>query len=151
VTDALPLTPAEQHDLLGWMLKGASPLAACQQLEVDVVRFWITLQSDAGFAAAVKQVYDALGQNVVAGLYRAAMEGNVVAQQFWLKTRPVPAWTPQADDPNQADSTKDFTHDELFALIDETEADLALARAQRAATPADGTASGGLPPRHPAG
>jgi hypothetical protein len=34
----------------------------------------------------------ALGYNVIAALYKAAIKGQVAAQVFWLKNNPPPGW-----------------------------------------------------------
>jgi hypothetical protein len=93
VTEAAPFTPEEQSAFLGWMYRGGSPLAVCQQLESDIGRFWKTLETDAGFAAAIDQMYESLTLNVVAVLYRAAMQGNLTAVRLWLEHRPSVAWS----------------------------------------------------------
>ncbi len=104
------LTPEEQEQVWSWLVKGASPQVACQQLGLSLPAFWRTLEGDVAFATALQQLFDTLSHNVLAALYRAAMEGNVTAQQFWLRHRPARAWQAPAvseltDDPaNFADA-----------------------------------------------
>ncbi|VAX41666.1 hypothetical protein MNBD_PLANCTO02-3034 [hydrothermal vent metagenome] len=67
----------------------------------------------------MEQVTDVLSQNVAAALYREAMEGNVSAQVFWLKTLPPPGWQRSTEDPipRTFDETlEQLTDEELFEL-----------------------------------
>lgn len=100
---AAALTPDEQQRVWCWLLKGASPQVACQQLGIDIARFWKTLDQDAPFALALQQLFDTLSHNVLAALYQAAMKGNVAAQQFWLRHRPVSRWVTELEEPAIAD------------------------------------------------
>jgi hypothetical protein len=86
------LTPQQQELLLGLLLRGASPAGACQQLGLSVFSLDRSLEESKDFARGVGTVYDTLSRNVLAALYRAAMEGNVSAQTFWLKCSPPAGW-----------------------------------------------------------
>lgn len=91
------LDPEQQHALWSYLLKGASPIAVCRELGVSPDHFWSTLQHDPQFAAALQRLFDSLSHNVLTALYQAAMKGNVTAQQFWLRQRPLAAWSAAPD------------------------------------------------------
>lgn len=107
------LTPEEQEQVWSWLVKGASPQVACQQLGLSLPAFWRTLEGDVAFATALQQLFDTLSHNVLAALYRAAMEGNVTAQQFWLRHRPARAWQAPAVS-ELTDDPADFADAELL-------------------------------------
>ncbi|MFG0295991.1 MAG: hypothetical protein ACF8PG_08810 [Maioricimonas sp. JB045] len=94
------------------MLRGASPAAACLQLGLPVGNVLRTMEQQPEFRERQRQVRELLSQNVAAALYRAAMEGSVSAQSFYLKNQPPPEW-PQLD---EADSDIDdrMSNDELL-------------------------------------
>jgi hypothetical protein len=110
-----PLSAAEQGELIDLLLRGASPLIACRAMDVAVERYWLTLRKQPRFRTAVGTVYDTLGRNVVAALYKAAMEGNVAAQRFWLLQRRADEWSPPPDDLEDA-SFRIPTHAEVDDL-----------------------------------
>jgi len=110
--------PTEQEALLELLSRGASPAAACRQLGRSIADFFHATQNDPEFRRRVQRVHHALGQNVAAALYKAAMEGSVTAQTFWLRHSPPPGWT---------GDTSDMTADELEKLSDDELIDLARA------------------------
>lgn len=99
-----------QAQTLAWLLRGASPSAACAQAGVasEVFTAWLT---DPGFRRRLEESQHLLSRNVAAALYRSAMEGNVTAQSFYLKQLPPPEW-PSAASTNAA-------HDPFAHLTDE--------------------------------
>ena len=107
------LSPDEQEQVWSWLVKGASPQVACQQLRLSLPAFWRTLKGDVQFATALQQLFDTLSHNVLAALYRAAMEGNVTAQQFWLRHRPAREWLAPAT-PETADDLESLADAELL-------------------------------------
>ncbi len=89
---------------------------------VSLETFLQTIEDDSEFRRKVRDIAGVLSGNVMAVLYRGAMEGNVSAQQAWLKLFPPPSFA----DP--AVETEPMTFDEL--LGDLTDAELIeLARA----------------------
>ncbi|MBI1347269.1 hypothetical protein GC163_13400 [bacterium] len=130
------LTTDEQQTLVEWLLRGASPAAACAQFGWPVERFWKTLAQDEGFTATLQQVFDTLSQNVLAALYQAAMKGQVSAQQFWLRHRPVTGWTQSLAADLPADSYEQLNDDELVDACVAAGLDLPTAIAARLATAA---------------
>lgn len=87
------LSAAEQREFLQFLEQGGSPALACRQLGVAYRAFTLTLKQDPDFRRQIDEVNASLGQNVVAALYRSAMEGSVTAQTFWLKHRPPAEWS----------------------------------------------------------
>jgi len=134
-----PLSPQEQRELLDWMLKGASPAAICAELGWSVERFWKTLDTDADFAEALQQLFDTLSWNVLTVLYQAAMKGQLSAQQFWLRQRPVSGWgqTPETDP--GPDPYEQLNDDQLVDACRQAELDLAAEIAAHLATTPRGT------------
>jgi len=114
------LTAQQQQLVLQLLLRGASPAGACQQLGVSAFTFARTFRDDQHFRKRVEEVQQMLGQNVASALYRAALEGNVSAQTFWLKTKPPPGWQtdhPETDQPRTFDDFFDQLSDhELLEL-----------------------------------
>ena len=86
----------QQREYLDLLLRGASPAAACQQLNIDLFAVVELLADDDEFRLKTDAVYDALSQNVAARLYQEAMKGSVPAMSQWLKNRPPPEWPDHA-------------------------------------------------------
>lgn len=113
-----PLTRAQQTAILDLLSRGASPAGACGQVGVPVETFLKTVESDGVFRAKVRDIAGVLSGNVMAVLYRTAMEGNVSAQQAWLKLFPPPSLAePVADEPMTFDELLgDLSDEELVEL-----------------------------------
>lgn len=86
------LTPEEQDEYLHLLSRGASPAAACLQLNLSVLGVLNQITTDESFRNRIDQIHNVLSQNVAAALYRSAMEGSVSAQTFFLKNCPPPEW-----------------------------------------------------------
>jgi hypothetical protein len=74
-----------------------------------------TAADDGEFRAKVRDIAGVLSGNVMAVLYRTAMEGNVSAQQAWLKLFPPPSFAEPAQDDNP------MTFDELLGDLSDDE------------------------------
>ncbi len=123
-SDGVDLTPTQQAEILAWLYRGASPAGACGQVGVSVDRFLKAVAEDEAFRHRVRSTTGVLSGNVMAVLYRTAMEGSVSAQQAFLKLFPPPVF----EEPEQDVETEPVTFDEL--LGDLTDAELVeLARA----------------------
>lgn len=86
------LARTDEEEYLRLLLRGASPAAAAQQLELDLFVIVEAIADDEEFRVKVDAAYDALSQNVAARLYQEAMRGSVPAMTLWLKNRPPPEW-----------------------------------------------------------
>jgi hypothetical protein len=99
---------------------GVSPAAACAKLRIPRETIRQALDADAALRTRVADVPTILSQNVLAALYQAAVEGNVTAMSFWLKTHPPPGWGDTRDDAEQPvtfdDILKGLSDDELREL-----------------------------------
>ncbi len=93
------LSPEIQDELCSMLQRGASPFGACQQLGISLSAVKETYLADKNFSKQIDQVPNVLSQNVAAALYRQAMEGNVSAQIYWLKTLPPPGWSQATTSP----------------------------------------------------
>jgi hypothetical protein len=114
-----PLTTAQQSAILELLYRGASPAGACGQVGVSVETFLKTVEDDGEFRAKVRDIAGVLSGNVMAVLYRTAMEGNVSAQGTWLKLFPPPSFAEPAQDDNPMtydDLLGDLSDDELVEL-----------------------------------
>jgi hypothetical protein len=128
-------TPEQCEAVLALLQKGASPALVCQELGLSTDAFWNTIHADAGFQAAVQQVFDTLSHNVVTALYQAAIKGNVTAQQFWLRQHPASLFNP-VESTDASDDLSELSPDELQAELGETASVLAIAcDAEKAARP----------------
>jgi hypothetical protein len=124
---AEPLSADQQEAVLALLLRGASPAGACQQLGLGVEAVGRTVEEDEAFRRRAGDVTGVLSGNVMAVLYRGAMEGSVSAQQAWLKLFPPPPWQRGPQD-GEAETRTPATFDET--LKDLTDAELVeLARA----------------------
>lgn len=85
LADAPPLTPARQAELLERLLTGCSAAVACRLMGLSISSFNRTLAEDAVFADRVRQARAALRENVLAILYRSAVEGSITAQRLYLQ------------------------------------------------------------------
>ncbi len=74
-----------QSRFIELLLRGASPFGACQQMGISYIEFLKAERENATFHKACEDVHVALTRNVLAAVYRAAMEGNTTAQSLWLK------------------------------------------------------------------
>lgn len=79
-----------QYAYLTLLARGASPAAACGQLDLLLADVIWTMEHQEGFHSMVDRAQELLSQNVAAALYRSAMEGSVTAQQNYLKAYPPP-------------------------------------------------------------
>jgi hypothetical protein len=131
-----------QVEFIGLLMNGASPQGACKKLKLPLVKFWMALEYDAEFAAELQKVWDSLSFNVLAALYQAAMKGNSMAQQFWLKHRPPPRWSQFPVGSILVDDLETLTDDELLKRARQEAPDFAAEIAARAAK-----AGSGLPPK----
>jgi hypothetical protein len=109
------LTQSQQSAVLDLLYRGASPAGACGQVGASVEAFLQTISEDPGFRAKVREITGVLSGNVMAVLYRTAMEGNVSAQQAWLKLFPPPSFTEPAQE------TEPMTFDELLGDLTDDE------------------------------
>lgn len=111
-------TSALQDEYLHLLARGASPAAACLQLNLPVTLVLNHINTDAGFRDRLDQIHDVLSQNVAAALYRSAMEGSVSAQTFFLKNCPPPEWpVAGATGPTPQDGLDDMSDEELDQLL----------------------------------
>ncbi|MCH7987751.1 MAG: hypothetical protein IID46_01230 [Planctomycetes bacterium] len=76
------------------------------------------LVEDEEFRARWEEVNVTLSQNIQAALYRSAMEGNVSAQTYWLKSNPPPGWSPDSLEPLESidEFFDELSNDELLDL-----------------------------------
>ncbi len=98
------LSPDDRLDLLQALLRGGSPQAVCQKQGRDPFDFCRTADDDAHFRTALRQVRELMTLNVVATVYRAALEGTPAAQALWLRTFPPTEWTEPASSPSSRDT-----------------------------------------------
>ncbi|MFQ5735020.1 MAG: hypothetical protein ACE5KM_24060 [Planctomycetaceae bacterium] len=111
------LIPAEQDELLEMLARGGSALLACRQIGRPIAAFFLTVERDDGFRRRLESVHVCLSQNVASALYKAAMEGSVSAQTFYLRNNPPPEWTGKEDEVSR-DEFDDLTTDELARLAE---------------------------------
>ncbi|MCA9072329.1 MAG: hypothetical protein KDA84_25565 [Planctomycetaceae bacterium] len=115
IEELVPLNRTQQSAVLELLYRGASPAGACGQVGVSVEAFLKTATDDEEFRARVRETTGVLSGNVMAVLYRTAMEGNVSAQQAWLKLFPPPSFAePIAE-------TEPMTFDELLGDLTDAE------------------------------
>jgi hypothetical protein len=109
------LTADQQQAVLALLLRGASPAGACGQLGLAVEALARTVGEDEAFRKRAGDVTGVLSGNVMAVLYRGAMEGSVSAQQAWLKLFPPPPWQrgPQDEPAARTPATFDETLQDL--------------------------------------
>lgn len=94
------LNEHQQTAFLALLLRGASAVLACRELDVPHAQYLATLRQDVEFRARVHDVECLLSGNVSASLYKSALEGKVNAQTFYLRNHPRLETDPQisADD-----------------------------------------------------
>jgi hypothetical protein len=121
--------------VLALLLRGASPAGACQQLGLGVEALGQTVEQDEAFRRRAGEVAGVLSGNVMAVLYRGAMEGSVSAQQAWLKLFPPPPWQRGPRD-DEANAPAPATFDETFQKLSDVEL-IELARAMGVELPGE--------------
>ena len=72
--------------------KGTSFVKACKAADINQATFWRWRRQSKKLNQQVLQVLDSRTQTVEDALYKAAVEGNVTAQIFWLKNRAPDRW-----------------------------------------------------------
>ena len=85
-------TPSRLKAVIRSIRKGSSINAACLAAGIDVVSFWRWRKKDPKLDHLVKTTYDSRIQIVEDALYKAALEGNITAQIFFLKNRQPNRW-----------------------------------------------------------
>lgn len=119
---AMTLSPDEQLDVLQALLRGGSPQAVCQKQGRDPLDFCRTVEDDPAFRTSLRQIRELMTLNVVATVYRAAMEGTPAAQALWLRTFPPTDWaepasSASANDTETADDPVSLTNDALRQIL----------------------------------
>ncbi len=112
-----------QAEYLQLLARGASPAAACMQLNLPVMSVLNQITTDETFRSRLDQIHNVLSQNVAAALYRSAMEGSVSAQTFFLKNCPPPEWP--GNEPEAAgcgDGLDELSDEEIAKLLREEQA-----------------------------
>lgn len=66
---------------------GGNVAEACKAVNIHRSAFYRWKEKDPKFAAAVENATEKVKDNVESALYKNALEGNVAAQIFYLKTR----------------------------------------------------------------
>ena len=115
--DVAPLSEEDRQRLLGLLLKGASPAAACGPLGLDVWQVCQAVDCDPAFRSALRQVRDLLTQNVAAAVYRAAMEGTPAAQALWLRTFAPADWADPLPSVSVSDPSELSESPDVFAAL----------------------------------
>lgn len=116
------LSRDEQLDVLQALLRGGSPQAVCQKQGRNPLDFCRTVDGDGSFRTALRQARELMTLNVVATVYRAAMEGTPAAQALWLRTFPPGDWaepisSTSATDSDSADDAVSLTNDALRQFL----------------------------------
>jgi len=112
----------EKSDVVQALLRGGSPQAICQKQGRDPFDFCRAAEEDASFQTSLRQVRELMTLNVVATVYRAAMEGTPAAQALWLRTFPPGDWTAPASsssehEPETSDDASSLTNEALRQLL----------------------------------
>lgn len=75
------------------------------------------MQHDPAFAQTVRQLYDTLSHNVVAALYKKALQGDTTAQRQWLQQCAATLWQPPAKSVTPADDLTQLSDAELLQQL----------------------------------
>ncbi len=137
------LTADEQDAILDLLSRGASPAVACRQIGRSLAEFFRTAEEHDGFRQRLDTVEISLAQNIAAALYKAAMEGSVTAQTFWLRNNPPPGWNP-GDQKVTNDDLEKLSLAELIALAEAHGVAVPPEIEPRTEPPGGGPASGGV-------
>ena len=134
---AQPLGKSEQTEYVRLITRGASPAAACRSLRISLTSVLLTREQDKSFRAQIELAESALRDNVLAAVYRSAMEGKVTAQTFYLRflASSVDAEAGGESIPNP--DYDDMTDEELWERIQALSSDLADELARLRADDAD--------------
>jgi hypothetical protein len=114
-SETLVLRGERQEALVALLTRGASPFAACRELDLPYAAYVETFAVSAAFRARIAEVRRILSENVVAAMYQTAMKGSVPAQTAWLKANPPPGWESNGD-ANESDFLDGLSSDDLFQL-----------------------------------
>ncbi|WP_437206740.1 hypothetical protein [Planctomicrobium sp. SH664] len=130
--EAPRLSREQQSQYLQLLARGASPAAACLQLGISPLSVTSLTEDDDSFRSSLAGIQRLMSENVAAALYRAAMEGSVAAQTFYLKNQPPPEW-PAAECDAATPGIDELTDDELIAKIKQAAPELLAADGELAA------------------
>jgi len=76
---------------------GSSISQACKAAQVDRTTVWLWRKKSKKFNNKVLAILDSRTQVVEDALYKNALNGNIVAQIFWLKNRAPDRWKDKYD------------------------------------------------------
>lgn len=110
------LNEYEQAALLDQLALGASLPIACRSNGLEYASVVEAIAHDSEFEHAIRVAELGLSQNVAAALYRAAMEGNVSAQQYWLTHRPPDRWPSKLQKETHETGFEQLSDERLVAL-----------------------------------
>jgi len=74
------------------LAKGSSINQACKAAQIDKTTLWRWRKKSKKFNDKVLTILDSRTQTVEDALYKAAIDGDVKAQIFWLKNRGYDRW-----------------------------------------------------------
>ncbi|MAG94250.1 MAG: hypothetical protein CMJ48_10925 [Planctomycetaceae bacterium] len=110
------LTVDEQDAVLEQLARGASLPLAARAIEVPLADVVAAIRRDPDLRRAMRIIQRGLSQNVAAALYRAAIEGSVSAQTFWLSHRPPPGWPRKFEKGNDESRFRHLSDEQLISL-----------------------------------
>jgi len=110
------LTFDEQDAVLEQLARGASLPLAARAIDVPLAEVVTAIRRDRELRQAIRLIQRGLSQNVAAALYRAAIEGSVSAQTYWLTHRPPPGWPKKFEKGNDDSRFRHLSDEQLLAL-----------------------------------
>ena len=83
--------------LRGWVRRGLTNEELAEKMGISVATLYNWKKSNVEFLEVLKEDRDFCDDNVENALYRAALDGNVTAQIFYLKNRRRKEWKDKQD------------------------------------------------------
>jgi hypothetical protein len=143
------LRKSEQDAILELLFKGWGKIRACRELGLSYESLIRTVEERTEFGERVLEASKGKNEAIEMALYKAALEGNVTAQRFWLQhqTDPEqPLAEKQLDVLSEEDDLSTLSDEELIERARTVGIDLPPKIAQRLAKAYRRGRSGDVPP-----
>ena len=98
------LLPENLLRIQGWAMDGLIEAQIAENIGISTVTMWEWKKKYSNFANALKVSKDIADRQIENALFKAAKEGNITAQIFWLKNRKPDKWREQRREQEQQET-----------------------------------------------
>jgi hypothetical protein len=98
------LLPENLLRIQGWAMDGLTDAQIAENIGISTVTIWEWKKKYSNFANALKVSKDVADRQIENALFKAAKDGNITAQIFWLKNRKPDKWREQRREQEQQET-----------------------------------------------